>query len=126
MSFWDNLQKNMNKAAQSGVKTTSKWLEIGKLNMALNAAKMDLSDLYEQIGEMIYQNKMMDISHSQVVQELFHEVTRQKMKIKEIQAQISQVREIRSCEQCGEILDETTKYCPYCSAPQSDQVDWRL
>ena len=126
MSFWDNLQKNMNKAAQSGVKTTSKWLEIGKLNMALNAAKMDLSDLYEQIGEMIYQNKMTDISHSQVVQELFHEVTRQKMKIKEIQAQISQVREIRSCEQCGAILDETTKYCPYCSAPQSDQVDWRL
>lgn len=126
MSFWDDLQKNMNKTAQAGVKTTSKWLEIGKLNMALNAAKMDLSDLYERIGEMIYQNKIMDISHSQAVQELLHEVTRKKMKIKEIQAQINQVREIRACEQCGANLDETINYCPYCSAPQSDQVDWRL
>lgn len=126
MSFWDNLQKNMNKTAQAGVKTTSKWLEIGKLNMALNAARMDLSDLYERIGEMIYQNKIVDISHSETVQELFHRVTLQKMKIKEIQAQINQVREIRACEQCGAILDETTKYCPYCSAPQSDQVEWRL
>lgn len=126
MSFWDNLQKNMNKTAQAGVKTTSKWLEIGKLNMALNAARMDLSDLYERIGEMIYQNKIVDISHSETVQELFHQVTLQKMKIKEIQAQINQVREIRACEQCGAILDETTKYCPYCSAPQSDQVEWRL
>lgn len=94
MSFWDDLQKNMNKTAQAGVKTTSKWIEIGKLNMALNAAKLDLNDLYERIGEMVYTNKMMDLTHSEAIQELFHQVTQQKMKIRELQAQINQVKQL--------------------------------
>lgn len=126
MSFWDYLQKNMNKTAQAGMKTTSKWIEVGKLNMALNAAKLDLNDLYEQIGEIVYTNKMTDLNHNPELQELFHSVTQQKMKIKQIQNQLNQVREIRTCEQCGALLDEHSKYCPYCSAPQSDQIDWRL
>ena len=46
MAFWDDFQKNMNKTANASIKTTSKWIEIGKLNVALNAAKLDLNDLY--------------------------------------------------------------------------------
>ncbi|MTM91618.1 zinc ribbon domain-containing protein, partial [Turicibacter sanguinis] len=61
MAFWDDFQKNMNKTANASIKTTSKWIEIGKLNVALNAAKLDLNDLYERIGEYVYQNKIVDV-----------------------------------------------------------------
>ena len=126
MAFWDDFQKNMNKTANASIKTTSKWIEIGKLNVALNAAKLDLNDLYERIGEYVYQNKIVDVKQSDELQELFHEVSQQKMKIREIQAQLNQMRSKYHCEQCVAEIDANTKYCPYCSAPQSNQIDWRI
>ena len=38
MAFWDDFQKTMSKTAETGIKQTSKWLEVGKLSMSLNAA----------------------------------------------------------------------------------------
>ena len=49
MAFWDDVQKTMGKTAQTGIKQTSKWLELGKLSMSLNAAKLELNELFEQI-----------------------------------------------------------------------------
>lgn len=126
MAFWDDFQKNVNKTANASVKTTSKWIEIGKLNVSLNAAKLDLNDIYERIGEYVYQNKIVDAKQSDELQQLFHEVSQQKMKIKTIQVQLNELRKIRRCEQCGAEIDPNTKYCPYCSAPQSDQLEWRI
>ena len=54
MAFWDDFQKTMSKTAESGIKQTNKWLEIGKLTMSLNAAKLELNDLFEQLGEYGY------------------------------------------------------------------------
>lgn len=126
MAFWDDFQKNLNKTADISVKTTNKWIEIGKLNISLNAAKLDLNEIYERIGEYVYESKLVDVKQSQELQELFHEVSKQKVKIREIQAQLNQLRNIYHCEQCGAEIDSNTKYCPYCSAPQSHQVEWRI
>lgn len=126
MAFWDDFQKNVNKTANASMKTTSKWIEIGKLNVSLNAAKLDLNEIYERIGEYVYQNRLVDVKQSDELQTLFHEVSNQKVKIKSIQAQLNQLKSVRRCEQCGAEIDPHTKYCPYCSAPQSDQLDWRI
>ena len=126
MAFWNDFQKTVSKTAETGIKHTNKWLEIGKLTMSLNAAKLELNELFEQLGEYIYVNKVSDITHSDTVQELFHQVSLQKSKIRKIQMQINQVKQIRACEKCGAELDENAKYCPQCRAPQSDQIDWHL
>ena len=126
MAFWDDFQKTMSKTAETGIKQTSKWLEVGKLSMSLNAAKLELNELFEQIGEYVYVNKVTDLTHSQTIQELFHQVSLQKSKIRSIQMQINQVKQIRTCENCGATLDEQAKYCPQCQVPQSDQIDWHL
>ena len=126
MAFWDDVQKTMGKTAQTGIKQTSKWLELGKLSMSLNAAKLELNELFEQIGEYVYVNKVTDLKNSQTIQELFHQVSLQKSKIRNIQMQINQVKQIRTCENCGVTLDEQAKYCPQCQMPQSDQIDWQL
>ncbi len=126
MAFWDDFQKTVSKSAEAGVKHTSKWIEIGKLTVSLNAAKLELNELFEQIGEYIYVNKMTEITQSETIQELFHQVSLQKAKIRTIQMQINQIKQIRTCENCGAVLDDDVKYCPYCRAPQSDQIDWHL
>lgn len=82
MAFWDDFQKTMSKTATVGMKQTSKWVEIGKLTVSLNAAKLELNELFEQIGEYIYVNKINEINQSEAVQELFHQVSLQKGKIK--------------------------------------------
>ena len=89
MAFWDDFQKTMSKTAETGIKQTSKWLEVGKLSMSLNAAKLELNELFEQIGEYVYVNKVTDLKNSQTIQELFHQVSLQKSKIRSIQMQIN-------------------------------------
>ena len=126
MAFWDDFQKTMSKTAGTGIKQTSKWLEVGKLSLSLNAAKLELNELFEQIGEYVYVNKMTDLTHSQTIQELFHQVSLQKSKIRSIQMQINQVKQIRTFENCGATLDEQANYCPQFQMPQSDQIDWHL
>lgn len=126
MAFWDDFQKTVSKTAEAGIKHTSKWVEIGKLSVSLNAAKLELNELFEQIGEYIYVNKITEINQSETIQELFHQVSLQKTKIRKIQRQISQIKQIRTCEICGAKLDDDAKYCPHCRAPQSDQIDWHL
>ena len=74
MAFWDDFQKTMSKTAESGIKQTNKWLEIGKLTMSLNAAKLELNDLFEQLGEYVYVHKTSDVTHSEELQELFHQI----------------------------------------------------
>ncbi len=126
MAFWDDLQKTVSKTAESGLKQTNKWLEIGKLTMSLNAAKLELNELFEQLGEFVYTNKVTDLSHSEQVQELFHQISLQKSKIRKIQVEINQVKQIRACENCGYELSENDKYCPQCRAHQSYKIDWHL
>ena len=72
----------MSKTAAVGMKQTSKWVEIGKLTVSLNAAKLELNELFEQIGEYIYVNKINEINQSEAVQELFHQVSPPKGKNK--------------------------------------------
>ena len=126
MAFWDDFQKTMSKTATVGMKQTSKWVEIGKLTVSLNAAKLELNELFEEIGEYIYFNKINEINQSEAVQELFHQVSLQKGKIKKIEREINQIKQIRSCESCGAELDDEVKYCPYCRAPQSNRIDWQI
>ena len=122
MSLWNGFQKNAKKATKKGIKQTSKWAKLGKLNVELNVANLELQRLFEQIGEYIYERQLKDLTGAKEVQELLHQATIKKRKIKSIQARIHAVKKVNVCENCYRGIDPGTKYCPYCSHPQSKYI----
>ena len=126
MTFWNDVQKNLEKATKIGIKQSSKWLEIGKLTVSLNNEKLELQRLFEEIGELIYTNRIKDVSEVPKIKELYHKVYLQKMKIKGIEDQLDFQKKVNACEKCKQTLPLGTKYCPYCSHPQSKEVDFQL
>lgn len=123
MSLWNGFQKNMKKATKKGIKQTGKWAKIGKLNVELNVANLELQRLFEQIGEYIYVHQLKELTTSKELQELLHQATLKKRKIKSIQAKIYAVKKVCVCENCYQSIDPETKYCPYCSHPQSKHIN---
>ena len=126
MSLWGDVQKSVSKSTKVGLKQTGKWIEIGKLNMELTAANLGLQNLYEQIGEYIYTYQVKNVTGDSKLSELLQKVYVQKAKIKSIQDKIVMVRSINACENCKQELEVGTKYCPYCSHPQSKEVDFQI
>jgi len=126
MSLWDGLQKQATKTAKQGMKQASIWIEIGKLNVTLSAANMELQQLFEQIGECIYDKQIRDLTESTEVQGLIQKVYTQKAKIKSIEKQLHLVKGKQMCENCQATIAPGTKYCPYCSHPQSREVDFQI
>ncbi|HAX73002.1 MAG TPA: zinc ribbon domain-containing protein [Firmicutes bacterium] len=126
MPFMDDLSKNVNALAQTTKKKSGEILELTKLNIELNTAKVDLSDLYERIGVIVYANRIKNIQESPEILELLKLIDVQLTKIKGIEKQMDAVKNVRTCEHCKRVISPDVKYCPYCNAPQSDNVNWVL
>ncbi|MGL4338195.1 MAG: zinc-ribbon domain-containing protein [Turicibacter sp.] len=126
MTFMDEVQKTANKMAQATMKKSSELFEIGKLKMALNGAEMDLNELYQQIGQIVYAQKVKNMTDSPQIISLIKEITTQINKMKEIETQINAVKGIKICPRCMTEVTPYDKVCPNCLSPQPDTVDWRL
>jgi len=126
MSLWNEVQRNVSKVAKVGIKQTAKWTEIGKLNMRLSAANLELQNLYEQIGEYIYTHQVKHIGGDPKLSRLLRKVYDQKAKIKSLHGEINAVKWVNVCENCKQELEVGKKYCPYCSYPQSKEVDFQV
>jgi len=122
---WNELGSTLNGAAKVGARKAGKWFEIGKLHMKLANSELNLKDIYEKIGEEIYKGRVLDVDASPRVRELLAKASREEAKIRKLQEKIRQMESERTCVSCFKKLEEHDRYCPYCSAPQPDQMKER-
>jgi len=122
MSGWDELGTTLNDVAKVGTKKAGKWFEVGKLHLKLANAEFDLKEIYEKIGEEIYMGRIFDVEASPKIQDLLAKARRQEQKIKKLEEKIRQSDSVGTCVSCHKKIDEESRYCPYCSAPQADYM----
>ena len=115
MAFLDELAKKINGVTASAAQKTKEMSEISRLNSAMNEEEAKINNAYFQIGRLYC------VNHSEYYEEGFeifiNVVKESENKIKDIKAQIREIKGIVTCTKCGQDIPSNVAFCSFCGTP---------
>lgn len=119
MDIFEKIGDAANRTYKYTAEKTSKIARETKLKMQINEYKGDIKDLYNEIGENVYEkfvkDEELDLSDLKAKCNMVQELSD---KIVECKDEILTLREKRQCKNCYEEIDMNANYCPNCGAEQ--------
>ena len=119
MEIFEKIGDAASKTYKFTTEKTSKIAKETKLKMQINEHKSDITDLYIEIGENVYEkfvkNEELDMSSLQEKCEMIQDLSD---KIVACKHEILTLKEKRQCPNCFEEIDLKAKYCPNCGFEQ--------
>ncbi|MBQ2767891.1 MAG: hypothetical protein IJF49_07430 [Clostridia bacterium] len=119
MANWDNFRAGVNRTANKAAVKAGEFGDAVKLKYKLHRAKGELSESYESLGKLTYDQLKYNHDHAAEVSELMGRITRQREQIRRLSAAISKEENAVCCANCGTRLEENMLYCPGCGEKQT-------
>ena len=102
---------------------TSKIAKETKLRIKINECKRKIEEIYEEIGEAVYQKHVVDEDiKMDELKEKCEEIDNLSQKIIECKNEILSLKEKRQCANCYEEIEINAHYCPNCGFEQPEIV----
>ena len=100
---------------------TSKIAKEAKIRMKINEYKSKISDLYEQIGKIIYQKHIReeDINIKEDIEEYCAQIDSISKAIEDNRMELLNLNDKKQCEKCFAQINIDDKYCPNCGTKQT-------
>lgn len=88
----------------------------------MNEYKSDIEELYEEIGEIVYQKHVReeDINIKEDIQEYCKKIDELSEKVKECRMEILNLKDKKQCEACYSEIEKDAKFCPKCGNEQPE------
>ena len=102
---------------------TNNLVDVTKLNLALNDTERKISDIYEKIGEVVYQKYTAGEITEDSFDDLFKEIDAFKAEQESLKAQIAELKNAVTCSQCGQNNDKDSEFCSKCGAKLSKEEE---
>lgn len=125
MEFFDKLGKKASETYKFTAEKTGKLAKEAKLRMKINDDKEEIEELYQKIGEKVYQKHVRQ-ENIDIKEELEEECTKIDVLTAEIETTLKEcmgLRDKKKCENCHSEIDKDAKFCPNCGAKQEEQED---
>jgi len=116
MSFWDNVTKGASDAASYATKKTTELTKTAKIKLAIHSEEEKITDCYREIGQLYYDEKTSETSHTDSIDLYVSTVTESHKKIAELNAHLKELKNERICPECQSKLSKDYTYCPVCGA----------
>lgn len=121
MEFFNKIGDFANKTYKSASQKTGEIAKEAKIKMKMNENKSKITDLYEEIGKIVYQKHTnneeikgdLDAYCSQI-----DEISKEQEKLQE---EILTIKNKRICENCYAEIELNVKYCPHCGFEQPEE-----
>ena len=110
MGFLDKAKDLGNKT----VEESKKYAEITKLNMSVNSHQDHLKGLQTKIGAFVLENGLDGLEEKEEFQNLLGQAEEIKGKIRELQEQITVIKGVMNCTNCGAEIPKGGKFCLKC------------
>ena len=124
--FIDTIKKTLSVAVTEAGKLTktvagktNNFVDVTKLNLALNEADKKISSLYQKIGETVYSKYLMDELNCTEFDEILSEIDNFKAEQESLKAQIAELKNAVTCPECGANNDKGSEFCSKCGAKLS-------
>ena len=114
MTFWDDVAKTANDAANYTVKKANEITTLAKLRYKLHIAETKLECKYEGIGRLYYSAVMDGDDTMEAISDLMTDITEINAEITGLKEQIAELKNKQICPKCGAFIPEGSFYCNNC------------
>lgn len=122
MEFFDKLGKKASEAYKITADKTGKIAKETKIKLKINDLKSQINQIYEDIGQRIYQKHIRenDENVEKEVEEMCVKVDVLSDEIESLLAQSLELKDKRQCKVCFTEIEKDAKFCKHCGAKQDD------
>ena len=116
--FFGALGKKITQATHSAVDKTSSLMETGKINAQISGEHKEIEKICQKLGEAVLRKAeagLMQLDESEAA--LIEEVGGHRERISELRQKLAEVKGMKICPACDELIDAGVAFCPKCGAP---------
>lgn len=119
MDFFDKIGN----IASKTTKKTGDIAKEAKIKMKMSENKSKISDLYEEIGKIVYQKHIhgMEVKIKEDLSEYCNQIDELSKEVEKYQEEVLAIRNKRICENCYAEIELNSKYCPHCGFEQAEE-----
>ena len=115
MGFFDQIGKKASDTVQSAKDKTSKFSAEMKLKSQLSDKKDRISNLYSEIGKIVYDDACKGINeNAEIINKKVNEITKLLEEQNNINIEILKLKGFKICSSCGEQIPAGSDFCPKC------------
>ena len=113
--FFGDLGKSITRATQKAAMRTGSLIESTKINAMITAESKAIEKLYLELGELVYeQYDGGEIKTSSQMSAIVDELDMHLEKISSYRTELAEVKGMKVCPSCGEIIEMDALFCPKC------------
>jgi rRNA maturation endonuclease Nob1 len=116
MGFLDTMKDKLGDAAKTAVQKSNELVEITKLKLAVSDAETKVTQIYKEMGEMVYAAFKSDDDIGEAIGQKCAEIDGKKAEIEELKQKINGLRDVKICPACNAAVDSASAFCASCGA----------
>ena len=125
MDFFDKLGQKASEAYKVTADKTGKLAKETNLKFKMSDLKNQISDIYEEIGKLIYEQHVREenIDVEKQIEEKCTKIDVLSDEIESILKECMELKNKRQCPKCQTQIDKEVKFCPECGEPQTNEPE---
>lgn len=120
MDIFDKIGNVASETYKFTTEKTGKIAKEAKIKMKINECKSKISDLYEDIGKIVYQKHVReeDINIKEDIEEYCVQIDSLSKTIEENRMDLLNLKDKKQCSNCFAEIEINSKFCPNCGSEQ--------
>lgn len=123
MSFFENLKKNINTAANYTVQKTGEMTEAAKIRLDIRTQNLRLAKCFENMGQLYYKSiKAAGEIPAAEMEAYMLEADGIKLEISILRRELAKAQGCVICSACGAQISNKSVYCPLCGIKLEEEA----
>ena len=119
MGFFDDFGKKISDASQGAIAKTKDFADVAKLNSNISDEERRINNAYQQIGKLYFEMHLEDFEDC--FKDHFAAINESLGKIQDYRHQITNIKGVVKCPNCGAEVPKDSAFCSSCGTPVPKQ-----
>lgn len=114
--FFEDLGKFITETAGNVGKKTEEVMEVQKLKSQIRSLERSNQGDLTDLGKIIYERFRKEEAVDGELEVICEEIRKRRMIITAFEKKLADMRGVKECENCQELIEKDMKFCPHCGA----------
>ena len=114
--FFEDLGKFITETAGNVGKKTEEVMEVQKLKSQIRSLERSNQGDLTDLGKMIYERFRKEEAVDGELEVICEEIRKRRMIIVAFEKKLADMKGVKECENCQELIEKDMKFCPHCGA----------